>query len=256
LANGTHILPGWRSHGGALAAALSCAAAVFFTPAHASPRTCPEGAQPPRVLKLNPGERIDGGRYDPPLLAPGEVVLTFDDGPVPEITPHVLDILAGACLRATFFSIGGQAKEHPDLLARILAEGHTLGGHGESHRSLGDMPFNRATKDIQNGFQPLMLAGAQARYFRFPHLDESERLRDWLTERGVAVVGADIDSQDWAGGSPEDALERIVENLDEQGGGVIIMHDNQRAVIDYLPRLIAHLQGEGFRVVHLDGGGP
>ncbi len=221
--------------------------------ATAAPRTCPQGIEPPRLLRLTAADRVEGGAA---LLAPGEVVLTFDDGPVPGITPRVLDILGAACLRATFFSIGDNARAHPDLLARILAEGHTLGGHGESHRPLGDMPFKRATQDIQDGFRPLMLAGSPARYFRFPHLDETGRLREWLAGRGVAIVGADIDSNDWAGDSADDAFERIVEGLEERGGGVIIMHDNQTAVIDYLPRLVEHLRTGGFRVVHLDGGGP
>jgi peptidoglycan/xylan/chitin deacetylase (PgdA/CDA1 family) len=256
LASGTIRLKGWRSRRGALAAVAAWAGVALFAPAFAAPQTCPQGAEPPRVVKLQPHERIDSSGPAPTLLAPGEVVLTFDDGPVPGITSQVLDILSAACLRATFFTIGEEADRNPRLLARILAEGHTLGGHGATHRPLSDMRFKSAIQDIQNGFKPLMLAGAPARYFRYPHLDETNQINQWLAERGVAIVDADIDSQDWTGGSADDAFERIVEGLEEEGGGVIIMHDNQRAVIKYLPRLIDYLRTNGFRVVHLDGGGP
>ena len=72
-----------------------------------------------------------------------EVVLTFDDGPWPPTTPRVLAALARECVRATFFLIGKPASEHPDLVRRIAAEGHTIGHHTWLHRSLMRIPAER-----------------------------------------------------------------------------------------------------------------
>src|SRR4030081_744775 len=87
-----------------------------------------------------------------------EVVLTFDDGPWPPTTPLVLAALAHECVRATFFLIGKPASEHPKLVRRIAAEGHTIGHHTWLHRSLMRIPPSETTEEIDHGIS----AGAMA----------------------------------------------------------------------------------------------
>src|SRR3954471_12910584 len=80
-----------------------------------------------------------------------EVVLTFDDGPWPPTTPRVLAALAQQCVRATFFLIGKPASEHPDLVRSIAAQGHTIGHHTWSHRSLMRIPPGETKQEIDRG---------------------------------------------------------------------------------------------------------
>src|ERR1700760_4516400 len=101
---------------------------------------CEPGSGLARVIEIAPGQRIGAATgYPIAPLQDKEVALTFDDGPNPAVTPHILDLLASQCLRATFFPIGVNAKDHPKLLKRELAEGHTLGGHTFSHADLSMM---------------------------------------------------------------------------------------------------------------------
>src|ERR1700684_4092374 len=84
-------------------------------------------------------------------LADREVVLTFDDGPWPPTTPKVLAALARECVHATFFLIGKPASEHPDLVRRIAAEGHTIGTHTWTHPSLARIKPDDAVEQIDRG---------------------------------------------------------------------------------------------------------
>jgi hypothetical protein len=106
-----------------------------------------------------------------------EVVLTFDDGPWPATTSLVLAALARECVHATFFLIGRSASEHPDLVRRIAAEGHTIGHHTWKHPSLKRMTLSAATEEIDRGIgaDEMALHGAATRipstpFFRFSRL--------------------------------------------------------------------------------------
>src|SRR6202022_4904264 len=103
------------------------------------------------------------------------VVLTFDKGPSPPTTPRVLAALASECVRATFFLIGKPASEHPDLVRRIAAEGHTIGHHTWLHRSLLQIPPSETTEEIDHGISAVELAlhgvatsTPSTPFFRFP----------------------------------------------------------------------------------------
>src|SRR5581483_996777 len=87
--------------------------------------------------------------YD--FLQPGEVVLTFDDGPWPGNTPAVLNALAAQCTKALFFPIGEHALWHPQILKQVAAAGHTIGSHTWSHADLAKLPAAQAEEDIEKG---------------------------------------------------------------------------------------------------------
>src|SRR6476619_7767227 len=108
-------------------------------------------------------------------LADHEVVLTFDDGPWPPTTPRVLAALAHECVRATFFLIGKPASEHPDLVRRIAAEGHTIGHHTWTHRSLKRIKPSETAEEIDRGIAAVEMAlhglatsVPSTPFFRFP----------------------------------------------------------------------------------------
>lgn len=229
-----------------------CAAAVAALPASAFAFACDEAE---RTIELSAGQNVGGATagYQALDLGPREVVLTFDDGPSAETTPAILDMLREACVPATFFVLGGPAEEHPELLKRELAEGHAIGGHTTSHTDLSEVTFQEATRDIVEGFGPVEAAGIDASLFRFPKLQSTPALLAWVEASGMAAVGADIDPSDWRGDPPERTLKRLTEELLEEGGGIILLHDDQPNTVKLLPGLLAFLSREGYSVVRLAG---
>jgi peptidoglycan/xylan/chitin deacetylase (PgdA/CDA1 family) len=232
--------------------AAACVAVAAMLPGAAFAFNCDRSE---RTIELAAGQNVGGGEpgYEALDLRAREVVLTFDDGPDAETTPYILDMLREACVPATFFVLGGQAEEHPDLLKRELAEGHTVGGHTTSHADLSEETFGAATRDIVDGFGPVEAAGADASLFRFPHLASTPELLAWMKANGMAAVGADIDPSDWAGDPPNQTLERLTDQLKARGGGIILLHDDQPNTVKLLPGLLAFLSREGYAVVRLAG---
>src|ERR1700726_4354085 len=147
-------------------------------------------------------------------LADHEVVLTFDDGPWPPTTPRVLAALAQQCARATFFLIGKPASEHPDLVRRIAAEGHTIGHHTWLHRSLMRIPPAETTGEIDRGIAADEMALHDVAttipstpFFRFPGLETTPATLDLLQSRGVVVFSADLWASDWNPMTPKAGIE-------------------------------------------------
>ena len=115
---------------------IAGAVALGGTVASAAPCANPNALGVSRVMQVNARAMPLIGSHDYGVtlpLAPGEVVLTFDDGPEPPYTNHVLKALADECLRATFFMVGRQAGAHPQMVRHIRAAGHTIGTHTQNH---------------------------------------------------------------------------------------------------------------------------
>src|SRR3984957_13381542 len=125
-----------------------------------------------------------------------EVVLTFDDGPWPPTTPKVLAALAKECVHATFFLIGKPASEHPELVRRIAAEGHTLGHHSWTHPDLAQIKPADAVEQIDHGISAVEMAlhgvattTPSTPFFRFPGFESTPATLDLLQARGIVVFG-------------------------------------------------------------------
>src|SRR5829696_2911331 len=116
----------------------------------------PEALGTTRTIAVDATEhtRIGTMQYAETLpLAPGEVVLTFDDGPIPPYSNRILDMLAAECVKATFFIVGRQARAFPDLVRRAYDEGHTIATHSQNHpRAFHRLPAERAIQEIEEGF--------------------------------------------------------------------------------------------------------
>lgn len=211
-----------------------------------------------RVLKLQSDTTTGVGGSFPGLdLAPGEVILTFDDGPLPTTTPRILSILAQECLRATFFMIGKRAEANPDLVASIRNAGHSLGSHSYSHRDLKKLPPDEAKADIQRGQEAVEKAAfgpdakQRVRLFRFPDRKSTPELISFVRSRRETVVSVDISPADWRGQPADVTMERLRRILDRRRRGILLLHDNQKNTVEILPMLIAELKARGMRVVHL-----
>lgn len=212
-----------------------------------------------RVLIVKPGDyaRIGTMQYRGTLpLAPREVVLTFDDGPLAPYTDHVLDALAAQCVKATFFLVGSQARGNPDAVKRIHAEGHTIGTHSEHHPLAFDsMPSGRAQYEIEGGITSVKTAldgtGDVAPFFRVPGLARSSTIEAYVQSRAMVMWSADTVADDWTRISAQDVLHRALARLTAKNGGVLLLHDIQPRTALMLPKLLAELKRRDFKIVHV-----
>ena len=236
---------------GALALAFSGTAWADACPGN------PDAIGTSRVMVVNPIElprigALNHGRNLP--LAPGEVVLTFDDGPRTPFTQSVLQTLAKNCVKATFFMIGRNAKAEPQVARMVLSAGHTIGTHTENH-PLRTMAPARAFQEINTGIITVGRAlgdpNVIAPYFRFPGLHHTAAAEQYLRNRSISAWSVDVDSHDWKRITPEHIVHNVMTRLAARGGrGVILLHDVHGRTAEMLPALLAELKQSGYRIVH------
>lgn len=188
------------------------------------------------------------------MLGPKEVVLTFDDGPMPWITRSILDTLDRFCTKATFFSVGRMAIAYPASVKDVMARGHTLGTHTWSHPlNLPRMKPEKAIEEIERGFSAVALAAGQpiAPFFRFPGLSDSPKLLAHLQSRNVAAFTVDVVSNDSYIGDPGRLAQTTLSRLDSRQNGILLFHDIKAATARALPHILAEIKVRGYKVVHL-----
>jgi len=242
--------------------ALAVAAAVAPLAAHAEP--CPGNPRAlgtERVLAVDAKTTPRVGRKHFPTtlpLGPKELVLTFDDGPWPTTTPSVLDALKRECVRATFFLLARNARAHPQIARRALAEGHSLGHHSYSHPLLDRMPLAKAEAEIDRGIVADELAVYGQRrttpatpFFRFPGFASNQALLDLMSQRGIVVFGADVWASDWLPMTPDEELKLLLARIAKVDHGIVLLHDTKAQTARMLPALLRELKRRGYRIVHV-----
>lgn len=188
-----------------------------------------------------------------PGLAPGEVVLTFDDGPRPESTPLVLKALADQCVKATFFMNGEPMSRQPALARQVRDAGHTVGMHGYRHDNFPQQPAEDQARDLKAMVAAYVDAlGVQPAAYRFPFLAESPVLMKALAASGITVMSVDAGAEDWLPDqTPQMLADKLLGQLAKSGGGIVLLHDAQDQTARALPFLLQTLKAKGFKVVHL-----
>ena len=214
-----------------------------------------------RVLTVDPTAYPRVGLKSFPQTLPlrdHEVVLTFDDGPNPRGTRKVLAALKQECVRATFFLVGKPSSEHPALVRRIAAEGHTVGHHTWSHQSLMRIKADDATEEIDHGIAAVEMAlhgiattTPSTPFFRFPYFDSSPETLDLLQARGMVVFGADFWASDWKPMTAQQQLKLLIERLKVARKGIILLHDPRTQTAAMLPAFLRYLRDNDYSVVHL-----
>ncbi len=220
----------------------------------------PDALGTERVLAVNAATTPRVGRKHFPTtlpLARKEVVLTFDDGPWPGTTDRVLDALKHECVRASFFLLGQNAMNHPNLVRREAAEGHTIAHHSFSHPLLARLSFAAAEAEIDRGIAAVETAATggtgstpKTPFFRFPGFASSPALLDRLAQRGIVVFGADLWASDWNPMSPSDELALVMGRLNAAGGGIVLFQDTKSQTAAMIPAFLRELKRQGYRVVH------
>lgn len=196
--------------------------------------------------------------HEPSFLRPKEIVLTFDDGPMPWITKSILDTLDKFCTKATFFSVGKMALAYPDSVKDVLARGHTLGSHTFTHPyNLGRMTPERAKDEIERGLAAVATAAGVpiAPFFRFPGLADSADLLGYLQTRGIATFTVDAVSNDSYISDEQRLIDHTLKEIGEAKGGIILFHDIKPATARALPQILTALKIRGYSVVHMTSRG-
>jgi peptidoglycan/xylan/chitin deacetylase (PgdA/CDA1 family) len=156
------------------------------------------------------------------------VALTFDDGPDPETTPVLLDLLARHGARATFFLVGARAARHPELVARIAAEGHEIGNHSWDHPSLPTL--DAAGQADQISRTAAVLAPHGGRLMRPPYGDQTWRTHRIARRLGCRVVLWSVNGGDWRGEDADTLAERLIARVGP--GAIVLLHDSLQSFED------------------------
>jgi cellulose synthase/poly-beta-1,6-N-acetylglucosamine synthase-like glycosyltransferase/peptidoglycan/xylan/chitin deacetylase (PgdA/CDA1 family)/spore germination protein YaaH len=196
---------------------------------------------------------------------PGLIALTFDDGPDPKWTPAILDILKRENVPATFFVIGKNGQAYPELMRRLVNEGHEIGNHTYTHPNLGEIPLSLTDLEL-NATQRLIESetGRSTVLFRPPYFGDAEADKPQEVEPafraeqlGYLMVGVRIDPDDWelpvtAKQIVDRTIARAQDENPDTRGQVVLLHDSggdRSATIAALPELIHQLRARGFRFV-------
>lgn len=195
---------------------------------------------------------------------PGLVALTFDDGPDPQWTPRILDILKQENVPAAFFIIGANGQSNPELVRRIVAEGHDIGNHTFTHPNLGEIP-GRITEFELTATQRLIesLTGRSTILLRPPYFGDAEPTTPdevspivRASKLNYITVGLRVDPDDWAKTTSDEIVRKTVEGITSTNpdvrGQIVLLHDgggDRSQTVAALPRLINELRDKGYRFV-------
>src|SRR3984893_7270322 len=201
--------------------------------ANSAPGTAPSPAKPATYAQV---------RVDQPYIA-----MTFDDGPSAENTPRLLEILKQRNIKATFFLIGQNAAANPDIVRRILADGHEIGNHSWTHPQLSKLSDDRVTVEINktqdaikeaSGFTPTIL--------RPPYGAITARQREWVESQfGLSIILWSVDPFDWKRPGASVITQRILSQA--RPGSIILSHDIHKQTVDAMPATLDGLLAKGYK---------
>ena len=241
-----------------IAASLLLASMIGIDAAGAA--ECPAGAMGvSRTIVVDPSEHVRLGamQYNESLpLKDREVVLTFDDGPLPPYTSRVLDTLASECVKATFFLVGRMVRGYPTIARRIYNEGHTVANHSQSHPfTFHKMSVDQASQEIEDGFASLRWAlgepKAVAPFFRIPGLLRQSSVEQYLAAHNYMTWSVDFAADDWTHINAQEITRRAISRIEARGKGILLLHDIQPATALAFPEILKELKARGFKIVHV-----
>ena len=177
------------------------------------------------------------------------IALTFDDGPNATLTPKLLDLLAARHLKATFFVVGQNAADHPDILKRAVREGHEIANHSWSHPNLGKMSDDAVRRELQKTDDAIAAAiGKRPTLMRPPYGSLTARQKKWIHEEfGYRIIIWDVDPLDWKRPGPSVVTARILKET--KAGSIVLAHDIHPPTIEAMPRTFDQLIEKGFKSV-------
>src|SRR5205807_4802420 len=197
-----------------------------------------------RTATAEPGITFDWVHVDGPYVA-----MTFDDGPSAKLTPKLLDLLAAHHIKATFFLIGQNVAENPDIVAREVREGHEIANHSWSHPNLAKMSDDRVRDQLHKTEDAIRSAsGNRPTLLRPPYGSITVRQKKWINQEfGYKIVLWDVDQLDWRRPGPNVVCNRIIKNT--RAGSIVLAHDIHPGTIEAMPCVLNQLEAKGFKFV-------
>jgi peptidoglycan-N-acetylglucosamine deacetylase len=189
-------------------------------------------------------------------LNDGEIILTFDDAPLPATTNRILDALGQSGAKAIFFMIGRNARANPEMVRRVAREGHGIANHTMSH------PWTMRQRSLANGIQEIQegedaiqqaLGGPILPFFRFPGFADTPDLLAELARRNRSIWGADFWGGDWNAQAPAAQQALVMRRMRQARRGILLLHDIKDQTARMMPGLLAQMRTDGFRLVQAVG---
>jgi peptidoglycan/xylan/chitin deacetylase (PgdA/CDA1 family) len=198
----------------------------------------------PPATPAEPPITFNSVHVDGPYIA-----LTFDDGPNATLTPKLLDLLAARHLKATFFVVGQNAADHPDILKRAVREGHEIANHSWSHPNLGKMSDEAVRRELQKTDDAIAAAiGKRPTLLRPPYGSITAHQKKWIhDEFGYRIIIWDVDPLDWKRPGPSVVTARILKET--KAGSIVLAHDIHPPTIEAMPVTFDQLMKKGFKSV-------
>jgi peptidoglycan/xylan/chitin deacetylase (PgdA/CDA1 family) len=222
---------------------LAIAGTPFLLRAEEPAAPDPSPVNSPAPTALKPATYFQAN-VDGPYIA-----MTFDDGPSPETTPRLLDMLKQRNIKATFFMIGQNAERNPEIVKRILADGHEIGNHSWTHPQLAKLSDDRVTEEITktqaaiknaSGYTPTLL--------RPPYGSITSRQKEWIENQfGLSVILWSVDPFDWKRPGASVIEQRILAGA--RPGAIILSHDIHKQTVDSMPATLDALAAKGYKFV-------
>lgn len=235
-----------------LALALVTARLTAQTPApQPSPETAQSNAaamamQTPQELPAQSGERtyLTAVNVEEPVVA-----MTFDDGPSAVLTPRLLDILKQRNIKVTFFVLGQLVQEHPEIIARAVAEGHEIANHSWNHKALNKLGEGGLQHELADTSAEITKAtGKPVTLMRPPYGATNPRLNRAIEkEYGMKVILWSVDPFDWKRPGPQVVEQRILAGT--KPGAIILSHDIHPGTIEAMPATLDALLAKGYKFV-------
>jgi peptidoglycan/xylan/chitin deacetylase (PgdA/CDA1 family) len=206
------------------------------------PSSSPAKPKPPPSPE--PPITVSSVHVDGPYIA-----LTFDDGPHEKLTPRLLDLLAQHHMHATFFVIGENAVQHPEILKRAVREGHEIGNHSWSHPNLAKMSEENVRSQLQRTEETISSAiGSRPTLFRPPYGSLTAHQKHIIhDELGYEIILWEVDPFDWKKPGPNIVSSRILKET--HPGSIVLAHDIHAQTIQAMPATFTELEARGFKCV-------
>lgn len=229
----------------AIAVILAALLGAADRPTPVSPPAQKPGAPP----EATPAPALPKISYGSCHVEEPYVAMTFDDGPSAENTPRLLDILKDRDIKATFFMIGENAAKFPEIVKRVLAEGHEIGNHSWSHPQLSKMTDDEVRQQIQKTQDAITQAcGYTPKLLRPPYGAFTTRQRRWANDIfGVKIIFWDVDPLDWKILDSAHVESEILKQT--KPGSIILSHDIHKTTVDAMPQTLDTLLANGFKFV-------
>lgn len=221
---------------------------LWFALAVAYPAAAQQSVSPSATASHGP---VVEGKFSISSVSTSEpyIALTFDDGPSEKLTPRLLDLLAEHHIHATFFVIGENVVQHPEIVARAAREGHEIGNHSWSHPNLAKMSDEGVRSQLKRTEDAIVGAtGSRPKLLRPPYGSLTPRQKHWIhDEFGYQIVLWDVDPFDWKRPGPSVVTNRILKET--RSGSIVLSHDIHPGTIEAMPETLKELEAKGFKFV-------